>query len=635
MMDADVVRVTCGDQALTAGLSDARLCLTTPGREYRFTPNLQAGDAWITPSRGTVSPVPPGAAPAPHVSIVYPVAGEREFVLDVDIVADAPAFVVTSRLRNLKNTAASYYYWSSDVTLARYSVPGPQGPTEVAADPAKWETIPCHDWLFLPASAGRGLAVFPTNLTGHAPGPGDFFLHALPRSMLLAPGDDHLACFGLAGATDPAAAAALTARLGRRLDAQVEALTLPRAPTGAAPLRPGPAWLRQADLYNLYYRPAAQWTDEIVNERLRRVPLIVGSTPDQAALERCHKAGIRLLHYVVYTCLLDTGMQTQGGGRVYSEWSESIDHEARDLKDHPAWVCIDAKGNPLKDAWGQAHGHPGLLNTCLHQPDLQEAALRQVRLLMEMGFDGVFIDLAGPTVECHGPEFKKYTHADPGATNTDAYEGLLRKIGEVVKSYGDDRVVMQNTCTGILPAHWPACDLQMLEAFPFADDSVELRAPWPELRWNGRRAAAVVAQGKTPVILTYLSKMPAPRVLDAALFSYAYARAYGFLWADAFSLFERSEARTSAEALYAARLGLPTAPAVAAGKAIYRPFEKGLVVLNPTVQSLTVTLPASGAARWDEVGSGRTLEAVAGQLSLELPPESGRVLVPAGDGKAR
>ena len=633
-LGTDSVRVTCNDQVLTAQLADARLRLTTPSRDVHLTPNLQAGDGWITPGRGAVIPSAPSPATAAHVTLRYPVAGDREFVLDVAVFAAAPAFVVSSRLRQLRNTVASYYYWSSDVTLEHYSTPGPQGPVEVAADTAKWETIACHPWLFLPAAAG-GLAVFPTNLTGHGPGPGSFFLHALPRSMLLAPGDDHLTCFGLAGVASPAAAATLAGLLGPDLGAHLDALTLPRPEPPAAALRPGPAWLRQADLYNLYYQPAAQWTDSVVAERLRRVPLVVGSTPDKAALERCHRAGIRLLHYVVYTCLLDTDVQTQGGGRIYSEWTESIDHEARDLKNHPDWVCIDAQGKPQQDAWGQAHGHPGLRNTCLHQPGLQEAALRQVRLLMEMGFDGVFIDLAGPTVECHGAALGKHSHPTPGASNTDAYEALLAKIGEVVASSGNERVVMQNTCTGILPAHWPSCDLQMLEAFPFAEDSTELRAPWPELRWNGQRAAAVVAQGKTPVILTYLGKMPAPRVLDAALFSYAYARAYGFLWADSFSLFERPETRAAAEALYAARLGLPSAPATAIGQALYRPFEKGVVVLNPTRQALAVTLPVPGAQRWDEIGCGRILEAVAGQLSLELAPESGRVLAPVAGNQAR
>lgn len=632
--DADSVRVTCNGQVLTAQLADARLLLATPAREVRLTPNLQAGDGWITPGRGAVIPSTPSAGTVAHVTLRYPVAGDREFVLDLDVFAAAPAFVVSSRLRQLRNTVASYYYWSSDVTLERYSTPGPQGPVEVAADGTKWETIPCHEWLFLPAPTG-GVAVFPTNVTGHGPGPGSFFLHALPRSMLLAPGDDHLTCFGLAGVASPAAAATLAGQLGADLDAHREALTLPRPEPQAAALRPGPAWLRQADLYNLYYQPAAQWTDAVVTERLRRVPLVVGSTPDKAALERCHRAGIRLLHYVVYTCLLDTDVQTQGGGRIYSEWTESIDHQARDLKNHPDWVCIDAQGKAQKDAWGQAHGHPGLLNTCLHQPGLQEAALRQVRLLMELGFDGVFIDLAGPTVECYGAVLGKHSHPSPSASNTDAYEALLAKIGDVVRAAGNERIVMQNTCTGILPAHWPSCDLQMLEAFPYAEDSAELRAPWPELRWNGRRAAAIVAQGKTPVVLTYLSKMPVPRVFDAALFSYAYARAYGFLWADSFSLFERPETRAAAEALYAARLGLPSAPATALGQALYRPFEKGLVVLNPTRQTLAVKVPVPQAQRWDEVGCGRTLEAVAGQLSIDLAPESGRVLVPAAGEQAR
>lgn len=194
-----------------------------------------------------------------------------------------------------------------------------------------------------------------------------------------------------------------------------------------------------------------------VRSKLKVFPCISGRTPDKAALEKCHRNGIRLTHYVCYTCLLDTEQQVREGGSVYSEWSESIDCETRDLKDHPDWKCMDKDGNVQEDAWGQSFHHPGLLNTCLHQPGLHEAAVRQVTILMEAGYDGVFVDLAGPTVECYGPKFGKHDHEHPDWPNTQAYEELLRKICETVKSYGEDRIVIQNTCVSLMPSHWAWC----------------------------------------------------------------------------------------------------------------------------------------------------------------------------------
>lgn len=620
----EAATVAIAGQKLSAALADGKLTLETPARPYHLTVSILHGDGWATPERCTRQPRPRRSRDAAQVSITYPVAGEREFVVELAAYRGVPALFVTSRLVHRKHAAGDYYYWSTDATSERYTFPGEGGPREATVDLAQWTTLPHHDWLFLPGDRG-GLAVLPTNVAGRAPGAeGSFYLHALPRSTLVGPGDALRASFGLAGVESAAAAAKVSAQARRRRVPALALVSREAAKPDYGP--PAPDWVRNAGVYNLYYRPAAQWTDDVVQERLRHLPFIVGSTPDKAALERCHRARVRLLHYVIYTCLLDTAMQVREGGTVYSEWLESIDHERRDLKDHPDWVCIGPDGKVQKDAWGQSHGHPGLLNTCLHQPGLQEAALRQVRLLMEMGFDGVFVDLAGPTVECYGPKFGKHTHPDPTKTNTEAYAELLARIYQTVKRYGRDRVVMQNTCTGVLPGQWRWCDMQMLEAFPFGSESGEMTATWPELQWAGLRHAEAVKHGKLPVLLPYLSKVPEARVREASLFSFAYAHLYGFLWADAFTLHDRPEARAFAMELYRVRLGKPKGAPRTSGTTLYRAFENGLALLNPSKQPVTVQVPA-GRAPLADVGYGRALTPSGGTLTLELAPESGRVLL--------
>jgi len=200
---------------------------------------------------------------------------------------------------------------------------------------------------------------------------------------------------------------------------------------------------------------------------------------------------------------------------------------------------------------------------------------------MEMGYDGVFVDLAGPTVECHGPKFGKHTHPN-GRTNTEAHEDLLREIYAEVKRHGEGRAVIQNTCVSIMPSHWPYTDAQMLEAFPFGEDSTDLRQPWPELQWTTERNVEAVRKGKVVVLLPYFGRGEPDAIQRAALLSYAYAQLSGFLWADAFGLRGLAENEGFAKELYAMRLGRPTGGVTSAGEALYRTFADGTVALNPS-----------------------------------------------------
>ncbi len=264
-------------------------------------------------------------------------------------------------------------------------------------------------------------------------------------------------------------------------------------------------------------------------------------------------------------------------------------------KNHPAWVCIDAQGNIQKDAWGQAHHHPGLLNTCLHQKGLRDAAVRHVRLLMEMGFDGVFIDLAGPTVECYGPRFGKHKHDVPRKSNTEAWDDIMRAVYDTVKQFGDDRIVMQNTCTGIMPSHWAYCDAQLIEAYPYNGDFRDLTATWPELWWNGHRHSQAVGHGKIPVIMPYFERLSAQDPSRSASLSLAYARLFGFLWADGFTLQDIPGNHDRADAFYRLRLGHPTSELRWSGDVLSRSFERGTVTLDPRVGAVLPNAPLDPA----------------------------------------
>ncbi|MBI5831760.1 MAG: hypothetical protein HZB16_05520 [Armatimonadetes bacterium] len=606
--------VVCGQQVLTVGHADAGLELRRGDRVARLRLSILQGKGWATPQPCAEPPALTNGPERASAALSFAVAGDRRLELEATVQRDVPAVFVVSRLRRLGEPGDDYYYWSCDWATDRFASPEA---AETPFDRAHWETLPARDWLWLP-HGGAGLALLPTNTWGHGATQAaevGCFIQALPRSVQVGRGDSHDASFGLA-IVDEADGA-------RACAAAAEAHGLPVVPTGP-PVdygQPAPDWLRSVEQYQLYYRPAAQWTDTVVMSTLARYPLILGSTPDKAALDRCHRAGIKVLHYVTYTCLLDTARQVAGGGQVYSEWTESIDHETRDLRDHPDWICLDADGQPQRDAWGKEHGHPGLLNTCLHQPGLREAALRQVKMLLELGFDGVFIDLAGPTPECHG----KHHHPVPALTNTAAWEQLQADIYRLVKAYDPQRIVVQNTVTGIMGDHWRYCDAQMLEGRPFGYDSAEATATWAELNWLRLRQADAVRAGKVPIVLTALGKQPLDRVADAALYAYASARLAGCAWADNLSLDERAETRPLSIELAAVRLGAPHGPAERVGGVTVRRFERGLVVVNPGASPAEATVATDLAGALNDVGHG-TVAAADGRVTLEMAPQSGRVV---------
>lgn len=619
------VEVRCGSQCLAASLDSAALTLRAPGGDITLQPNLQLDQGWTQPEPASEALQWDRRAERVQVTITYPVARSRRFTVLLSAYAGVEAVFATSRLQVLDEARGQYYYWQSSLSGDHYLCPGPEGVSRVDYKVDEWDSMPWRDWWFVPRGEG-GTAILPTTVAGRAPGQGGgIFLHAVPRSSLIDPTTSLDAGFGLAFVDDASAAEALSRTARQTKVAALDPGSLPAEPLDYG--RPAPEWLREAEVYNLYYRDRAQWTDQNVEDKLKGFPLIVGSTLDKVALDRCHARGIRLLHYVVYTCLLDTEHQVKEGGKVYTEWSESLGNETRDLKDHPDWVCIDKEGKIQHDGWGQEHGHPGLLNTCLHQRGLKEAAVRQVRMLMELGYDGVFIDLSGPTVECYGDELGKHTHPRPEWTNTQAYEDVLRAIYGAVKSFGDDRIVMQNTCTGILPSHWAYCDSQMLEAFPYGAESAALRQPWSELQWHMTRQAEAVAHGKVPVVLPYFGAGTADQMRNAALLSRAYTAMAGFLWADALGLRDVAAAQPLSQEIYAARLGAPTGTVQRARGATYRAFERGIAVVNPLPWPVTVSVPWPGEAPLRDLCYARDLTPREGEIELQVEAESGRLLV--------
>lgn len=625
-----------GSLQASLGPEDGRIRLATPGGEVVLEASFLQAEGWAAPEPALEGLKQQAAPEGERLVATFPLAGERQVEVRLFALRELPLVVVTSRLTHLGDLASDYYFWQSNYGLAHYFALETDGLRETVIEDAEWHTLPCRQWYFLPSATGAGgLVLLPTNDFGRSGGePGNLYLHALPRSALVEPGQYQQASFALGWANDVEEA--------QRLAEAVRALRLPElepfGPEAGLPEpvdwgKPAPDWLKEVETTAFFYHPAEDWTPERVASQLSGFPLVIGSTPDAAALARVREGGGKLLHYVTYTCLLDTDLQKAGGREVYSEWFQSLYNEERDLKTHPDWSCIDAEGKVQHDAWGLSFNNPGLLNTCCFQPGLVEAALHQTEGLLELGFDGVFIDLAGATVECHGPEFGAHEHLGPAKTNTQAWEALQQRIYETAKAANPEAIVVQNPVTGLVPSHWAYTDVQLLESFPFGGESTKLTATWPELLWYGAQAQQAAQHGKRVMCLPYFGAFKGDDVRPAAVLSLAWARLFDVIWADAssagyeFTLEAMPDQQEFYRRLVSARLGKPISGLEVVEGCLIRVFERGFVLLNLMPEAISLNLSSLGINRYVSLTDNSEFLAETGELQLQIAPESALILL--------
>jgi len=609
----DAVTVSSGAQTLTVHLADGTLKLDTPYGSRDLTVNINSPSGWVHPGQAAAPPKIYRGKDVVAALIAFPVPGDRTMTLHVDAYPTLDAVFVKSGVTGLFGASRDYYFWSWPAKADSCVMQGTNGPETMKAE-SKLIRFPCADWVFLPGDTG-GLAVFTNGIVGLMPG--QPFVNALPRWRFLRPGETLEIGFGLAGVRDASEAAAL-ARLARaRPIAALKRFYI----TKEAKIdygSPAPDWLRNADAYNGWYR---DWTDEMIEGWMTDFPLIVGAPASKSIIAKAHEAGVRVIVYVNCMELQNSQVQMAAKGSLYRHPDEAAPADLLDLAKHPDWVCVDSEGNQRRSNWGVSQDIPGLFAACLHQTDLHEAALTQVCNIMNLGADGIFVDNACPVFECFG----KHTHSDAHATSTDAYEALQRQIYKLVKSFGKDKIVMHNS--GVLPSHWAYCDAQMWEGFRFTEGNSEPDNEWSELQYAAEEHSDAVRHGKVPVVLSYFSAIPADRRRECALYTYAYTRLYGFLLADWFDLTKAPENQKLAQAIYTIRLGKPLSEAKPVGDLLYRAFEKGVVVLNPTRARVSANVPIPHDGRLSDVAYDRTLTASDGTISLDLSPESGRVLL--------
>ena len=614
---SDSVTISSGTQTLTVHLADGTLRLDTPYGSYDLTVNINSRSGWVHPGRAAVPPKLYRGKDSVAALITFPVPDDRTMTLHIDAYPGIDAVFAKSGVTGLFGSRHDYYFWSWNQKTDNCTLEGANGPETIKVE-SKQTRLPYSDWVYLPDKTG-GLAVMTSGIVGLMPGRP--FINALPRWRFLRPGETLDIGFGLAGAADASEAAALSKLARAKAIPALKRFSAAKQANVDYGL-PAPDWLRNADMFNGWY---GKWTADMINDWMKCFSLIVGVPASKSTIEKAHEAGLRVIVYVNYMELQNSEVQMAAKGRLYRQPDEATPADLLDLAKHPDWTCIDSEGNPRRSDWGISQDIAGLFATCFHQADLRQNALTHVCNIMNLGADGVFIDNAVPVRECYGPKFGKHVHPDAAETNTDAYELLQREIYKLVKTFGSDKIVMQNS--GIAPSHWAYCDAQMWEGFAFDSKHGEPVNDWPELDYAAQEHAEAVRRGKVPVILSCFSAVPADRRREAVLYTYAYTRLHGWLLADWFDLIKSPESHQLARAIYSVRLGRPLSDAKRVGDLLYRAFEKGIVILNPTKSKLTTTIPTAHDGTLTDVAYDRDLTASGGSVRVEMAPESGRVLV--------
>jgi hypothetical protein len=420
---------------------------------------------------------------------------------------------------------------------------------------------------------------------------------------------------------------------------------LAQSPQPADYGKPAPKWLLEGGTFSGGY---VDWTEEGL-DRLKAFPLVITTTHSREIVEKLHQRGVRAIFYInPYVAYSPSGIRRELQRRKelgeahspswYPALSASPFFQALDFAGHPEWIWVGSDGYPRKErATYEETPHDIVVarQMCPNSPGYREAALGAVKTMLDAGADGFFIDCdefyARP--RCYGPDFKLHQHAKPEWDNSQAWLAVQKEIYEQTKARGEERVVLINGWGPQGPADYLRyADGYMLESYIVTHVSTR-RASWESIQAIAKQTGPVTKAGKVVLALSYVGYTPKGMDEDA-FYSYACARLFGYAWSDYFTL---ADARSTL--LYRLRLGAARSEVLESNGMLYRLYEKGVVVLNPTNIDRELKVK-SGFSFLREALTNRRYhphdEATMASLETEelqavIPAESGRVFVPAED----
>jgi len=307
-------------------------------------------------------------------------------------------------------------------------------------------------------------------------------------------------------------------------------------------------------------------------ESVRGVPLLSHVPHSAEAFRLAHAHGIRAIPYVHFMC-------------IHTNYADQDVFYFQ----HPEILMKDAGGHWVHtgmDGTDRLHR----FRTCANSPSYWKLSLAYVKKMMDWGADGVFVDNAGRRPPCfgprfdqvHNPEFEPYVHEHlfPNASHDYAWGRFLEAVRNLVKSHGEDKIVVLNS--GIGDPWQSVGDCCMWESFIFSWAWEGRRHTWSDVKAKAKANRWYLHAGRRIVALAFLDPKRHDMRNDA-FWAFACARLVDFIpWVNL--------DHTEVEFLNRLHLGRGLAPFQEAEHVAHRFFENGVIVLNDSPEDRQIEL---------------------------------------------
>jgi hypothetical protein len=366
---------------------------------------------------------------------------------------------------------------------------------------------------------------------------------------------------------------------------------------------------RRMDLINYY---PVETVAGLEGSALEGLTLISHVPHCEEAFEHAHAKGFRAIPYVHFL-----GIHTN-----YSDQDVFY-------FEHPEILLKDEEGRWVNTPMDQSHRLHRFL-TCANSPSYWKLSLAYVKKMMDMGADGVFIDNVGRRRPCLAPRFNSrrptpefepffHEHLFPSATHDYAWDRMLQAIRALVKSYGGDKIVLLNSGIGTdVQKDGDACEW---ESFIYSWAWEGRKHTWQDVKNSAKSNEWFLKAGRRIVASCYLNSSR-PEIKDDAFWAFSAARLVDYIF------WEGLEG-TGAEILCRANLGKGRGPFKESEGVASRIFEKGLVVLNDSMndQEVQLSVPEALYTLHDAFDGTKTIKAEAGLVSVFVPKKKARVFL--------
>ena len=343
---------------------------------------------------------------------------------------------------------------------------------------------------------------------------------------------------------------------------------------------------------------------------IKGVPLISHVPVSKTAFRQAHEQGFRVIPYVHFT-------------DIHSFYADQDVF----LFQHPEVLLKDADGKWVHIPMDGTDRVFRLL-TCTNNPSYCELSLAYIKKIMDWGADGLFIDNTDKRRECFAHKSKKATnfefgpyvheHIYPEATHNYAFGRFLESVRTLVKSYGEDKIVVLNSGIGEeFQKHSDCCTWESF-IYSWAWEGRQPEHSWANIKERARANEWYLKAGGR---ITALSTLNPSRkeVKEDAYWAFCAARLVDFIWWATLK-------NTGAERLYEVNLGRSLQPLQEADQSAYRTFENGVIVLNDSSQNRTIDINLPSQFNYkqllDSYDSDRPVKIVKGQIKVTIPSDS-------------